>query len=205
MDKQDGQTPYHAQSAEAVMKLFNSSQNGLEHSQLPKLRQRFGKNQLVQKRGDGFLIILLRQLNNPLIYILLAATLLSVAMEKYTDALVVFAVIVINTIIGFIQEYQAENTIQALMQLAPEKVRVLRQGEEALIDAAELVPGDFLLLQAGDKIPADCRIFMSRNATINESILTGESLPVEKYEHTVDPSSPLAERRVKNWSSITQG
>jgi Ca2+-transporting ATPase len=138
--------------------------------------------------------MLWRQLNNPIGWLLIAAGVVAVALNKYTDAAVVFGAVVINAVIGFIQEYRAGKAIEELAALLPETATVIRGGQPVTVHARELVPGDVVALQSGDKVPADLRIFQAKNLLVEEAALTGESLPVTKHVEPVPPDAPLGDR-----------
>src|SRR4030043_283155 len=130
--------------------------------------------------------VFLRQFLSPLIYVLLAAGIISLVSqfitgeEHFIDVIVIFSVIVLNAVIGTFQENQAEKAMEALLEMAAPKAKVRRNGNIETIPAREIVPGDILLFEAGDKVPADVRLLESANLKVNESALTGESVPVEK-------------------------
>ena len=156
--------------------------------------QAIGPNVLRRAKGDGPWRILLRQVNDPLIYVLLGAVALAVLMGKVVDGLVVLGVVVLNTIIGFVQEYRAGQAIEALMDMVPQTATVLRDGGKATLSAAELVPGDVVQLASGDRVPADMRLVSARSLKVDEAALTGESVPVEKRTEPLVEETPLADR-----------
>ena len=151
--------------------------------------QAIGPNVLRRTKGDGPWHILLRQVNDPLIYVLLGAVALAVLMGKVVDGLVV-----LNTIIGFVQEYRAGQAIEALMDMVPQTATVLRDGGKATLSAVELVPGDVVQLASGDRVPADMRLVSARSLKVDEAALTGESVPVEKRIEPLVEVTPLADR-----------
>ena len=198
---------WHSVSYNDVLESLNASSEGLSVKEAEKRLKIAGSNTLNRQTRESAFKILLRQFLNPLIYVLLAATILAIAMGKITDGIVVFSVIVINAIIGFIQEYQAGKTIQGLLQLMPENATVIRDGMQKTIPAANLVPGDYVLLQAGDKVSADMRITFVKNMQCNESVLTGESLAVEKNTDIIAMDTGIADRKnmVFSGTLITSG
>ena len=198
---------WHSVSYSKVLENLNTSSEGLPSSEAHKRLKKAGPNILYRQRKESAFKILIRQFLNPLIYILLAATILAIAMGKITDGIVVFSVIIINATIGFVQEYQAGKTIQGLLKLIPENATVMRDGEQKNIPASDLVPGDYVLLQAGDKVSADMRLTFVKNMQCNESILTGESLPVEKNTDTSDADAGVSDRKCMVFSGtlITSG
>ncbi|MCW4044408.1 MAG: HAD-IC family P-type ATPase, partial [Candidatus Bathyarchaeota archaeon] len=140
------------------------------------------------------LSLLLSQLKNPLVGVLIAAALISLALGKLADTLVIIVVVSINTAIGFFQEFKAEAALQALKSMASPEADVVRDGVEMRIKAKDIVPGDVLLVDAGDKVPADARIFEAANLEIDESMLTGESTPVRKTVDVLESELPVADR-----------
>ncbi|MFV7236061.1 cation-translocating P-type ATPase [Flavobacterium sp. ZB4R12] len=198
---------WHSVSYNNVLENFNASSKGLNMTEAEKRLKIVGPNILYRQNRESAFKILLRQFLNPLIYVLLAATILAIAMGKITDGIVVFCVIIINAIIGFVQEYQAGKTIQGLLKLIPENATVMRDGKQKNIPAADLVPGDYVLLQAGDKVSADMRLTFVKNMQCNESILTGESLPIEKNTDIIDADTGIADRKnmVFSGTLITSG
>jgi len=155
----------------------------------------YGRNVLAKGKRETPVEILWRQINNPLIYVLIGAGLLAMAMGKGLDGLVVLGVVLINAIIGFVQEFRAGKAIEALAAMVPESATVIREGRRATINAAELVPGDLVALASGDKVPADLRVFTVRNLQVNEAPLTGESVPVQKERGPLQPETVLADRK----------
>ncbi|TDE29270.1 HAD family hydrolase [Flavobacterium ranwuense] len=198
---------WHSVSYSNVLESLDTSSEGLSTTEAGKRLKKEGPNIIYRQSRESAFKILLRQFLNPLIYVLLTATILAITMGKITDGIVVFCVIIINAIIGFLQEYQAGKTIQGLLQLIPENATVIRDGKQKNIQAAELVPGDYVLLQAGDKVSADMRLTFVKNMQCNESILTGESLPVEKNTDIIDADAGVADRKnmVFSGTLITSG
>lgn len=198
---------WYSVSCDNVLERLNASSRGLSTIEAEKRLKIAGSNILDRQTRESAFKILLRQFLNPLIYVLLAATILAIVMGKITDGIVVFSVITINAIIGFIQEHQAGKTIQGLLQLMPEKATVMRDGKQKNIPVAELVPGDYVLLQAGDKVSADMRLTFVKNMQCNESVLTGESLPTEKNTDIIAADTGIADRKnmVFSGTLITSG
>jgi calcium-translocating P-type ATPase len=198
---------WHSVSYDDVLERLNASSEGLSIVEADKRAKIAGPNILYRQTRESAFKILLRQFMNPLIYVLLVATILAIVMGKITDGIVVFSVIVINAIIGFIQEYQAGKTIQGLLQLMPENASVMRDGKQKKIPIADLVPGDYVLLQAGDKVSADMRLTFVKNMQCNEAVLTGESLPIEKNTDIIAANTGIADRKnmVFSGTLITSG
>lgn len=162
----DQNIQWHSLSPTAVLKLLKSSTKGISSKEASKRLKKEGHNTLARRARESSFSILIRQFLNPLIYILFVATILAIAMGKITDGVVIFSVILINAVIGFIQEYQAGNTIAGLLKLVPEKATVMRDNEQISIPISELVIGDYILLQAGDSVPADMRLTFTKNGII---------------------------------------
>ncbi len=187
--------PFHSLSVTQTLERLKSSEHGLSQQQAAKRLQQYGHNRLPAGKKSGLLKIFLQQFKNPLIYVLLAAAVLSLSIAQWHDAAFIFAVLLINAVIGTIQEFSAQHSADALQQMVTTMCRVLRQGEELEIDALSLVPGDIILLESGERIPADLRLLSSHNLEVSEAALTGESLPVRKNASVqLEPNTPLAER-----------
>ena len=185
---------WHTLTPDQVFTALESQQHGVSAEEAAARLQRFGANTIKRKPKDSLLQVLWRQINNPLIWVLLCSGTLAVALGKITDGLVVLAVVVINAIIGFIQEYKAGRAIEALSAMVPHNASVLRDGRNLSIPAAELVPGDVVFLAAGDSVPADMRLVTLKNLRVDEAALTGESVPVEKSPHAVSADAVLGDR-----------
>lgn len=175
----------HTAAADTVLVALESSLHGITHNEATTRLEQYGRNTLPQVKMPGIGIVFLRQFASPLIYVLVAAALLSIAIREWSDAGFISAVLFINAIIGTIQEYSAQRAAAALQQLVSARSRVLREGDTYEINAEELVPGDIVLLESGDKVPADLRLLDCRDLEVDESLLTGESLPVLKNSNRV--------------------
>jgi Ca2+-transporting ATPase len=186
---------YYKLSSSEVLKELNTSRSGLSLNEAKNRLEQYGLNELVKKKDLRFIKIFLKQVANPLVYILFIAALISLISNHASDAIVILAVILINSIIGFIQEYRAERSIEALKSLLVLKSKVLRDGELYQIDAKELVPGDVILIEEGDKIPADARLIEARNLQVIESSITGESIPSEKNINELNADLSIADRK----------
>jgi Ca2+-transporting ATPase len=174
---------------------LNTSAEGLSQVQVVEKRREFGPNELVAKEQAVPLVILLHQLQSPLIYLLIAAAILTLVLGKYIDTAVILAVVVLNSVLGFFQEYKAEQSLRALAQFTTPLARVVREGIEMEIPARELVPGDIVLLTSGFRVPADLRLVRTIELKVDEAILTGESLPVTKNTEVVcDLEAPVGDR-----------
>ncbi len=186
---------WHSTDYESVMNHFETSLKGLSTEESKKRLTEYGKNELIQKNKDGVLQVLWRQVNNPLIWVLIGSSTLAVLLGKITDGLVVLSVVVINTIIGFIQEYKAGKAIEALSSMVPENTTVIRNNNAMTIPVSEIVPGDIVQVAAGDRIPADMRIIQQKNLLVEEAALTGESVPSEKTHESVKEDSVIGDRK----------
>ncbi|WP_308571485.1 calcium-transporting P-type ATPase, PMR1-type [uncultured Methanobacterium sp.] len=172
-------------SADETLKALNSSLNGLSSSEAQKRLLEHGKNELVEEKKAGPLMIFLEQFKEILIIILIVAAIAAYYVGDTIDAVVILVVVVLNAVVGFIQEYRAEKAMEKLKSLVSTEAVVLRDGQEQKVLAEELTLGDIVLLEEGDKVPADLRIIESYDLLINESAMTGESLPVEKHSRTI--------------------
>lgn len=186
----------HATPPADVLAALETSERGLSSQQAAERLQALGGNALPQIKPPGLAAIFLAQFKSPLIYVLLAAALVALLGREWTDAGFIVAVLLLNAGIGSYQEFSAERAAQALRELVVLRTRVIRGGDVIETDAQELVIGDVVLLEPGAKVPADLRLLNARNLTVDESLLTGESLPVEKdAQASLSHDTPLAERR----------
>jgi len=192
---------------EAVTLLDGDTEKGLGLFEVQARQERFGPNAIPAPGGHGLLITFLLQFHQPLIYILLAAAGITAALNEWIDAGVIFAVVLVNAVIGFLQESKAAKALEALAKMTVTEANVLRNGEIQKIPSVELVPGDIVLLQSGDKVPADLRLIRCRDLQVDESTLTGESVPVQKDADPLPADTPLADRRNLAFSStlVTYG
>ncbi len=185
----------HAMPAAEVLASLHSSPNGLGHGEAAARLQRYGRNALPAAEPPGIGVVFLHQFTSPLIYVLLAAALVSLAIQEWSDAGFICAVLLLNAIIGTAQEYSAQRAATALQQLVTTRSRVLREGDADERDAEELVPGDIVLLESGERVPADMRLLASHDLEIDESLLTGESSAVFKQADELLPAdSPPGDR-----------
>jgi magnesium-transporting ATPase (P-type) len=153
-----------------------------------------------RQERDSIWRILWRQIDGPLIWVLLGSSALAIAIGKVVDGLVVLAVVVLNALIGFVQEYRARDVIASLSAMVPEHATVLRAGQTLRLPVASLVPGDVVTFASGDRVPADVRLLAAKNLRIDEAPLTGESVPVEKGTAPVDAAAPLGDRTCMAYS-----
>ncbi|HEX9667367.1 MAG TPA: HAD-IC family P-type ATPase [Thermodesulfobacteriota bacterium] len=185
---------WHWISEQEVFKKTQSTIGGLNNDQVIERQEEFGKNVLPHKEPPTLGAIALHQFLSPLIYILLVAGIVSILIGEFTDALFIFVVILLNAGLGTYQEWKAEKSAAALHSLLKIFARARRGGVERQIQAEELVPGDIVLLESGNKVPADLRLIQVNNLTIDESLLTGESLAIEKRKGQLSEDSPVSER-----------
>ena len=186
---------WHTLSADAVVESLATGTCGLSDDEAASRLERFGYNRLPRERPPTIWQIVLRQFKSPLIYVLAAAAVVSLALGDLKDAGFICGVLVINAIIGTIQESRAEHASQALQKLLTVQATVSRAGQVREMDAEQLVPGDVVLLESGNRVPADARLIDAHGLEIDESLLTGESAPVSKVVRWAgSPDTPLADR-----------
>ncbi len=201
-------TAHHALAAHEVVLLLETDRHrGLTGKEAVARRSRFGANSLPPAEGAGVLVRMLRQLYHPLVFVLLAAGAITAGLGEYVDAAVIFGVVVINALIGFVQESKAEAALEGLRSMVRTDARVVRDGHGQSVPSDELVPGDLVLLEAGDKVPADVRLTGLVELQVNESALTGEPVPVVKDEVVLPEAIPVADRRNMAYSGtlVTTG
>ncbi|SIS57429.1 Ca2+-transporting ATPase [Neptunomonas antarctica] len=186
----------HAFSGDVVLNALDSSRSGLARDEVCARIKQYGCNVFLQAKMPGVSTVFLHQFGSPLIYVLLAAVLLSVMIQEWSDAGFISAVLIINAVIGTMQESSAQRAAAALQSMVSKRCRVLRDGNNEEINAETLVPGDIVLLETGDKIPADLRLLVSHDAEVDESLLTGESLAVLKDHMAVLDANPALGDRI---------
>jgi len=194
---------WHAEPLEVVFRKLQSLPDGLSEEQVAERLREFGRNTLPAKEPPTLLQVFLHQFASPLIYILLIAGVVALLMQDYKDAVFIFAVILLNAVIGTVQEWRAEQSAHALQVLLKIKARVRRRGRILTVPAEEIVPGDILLVESGDKVAADMRLIQVNNLRIDESFLTGESLAVEKSEKPLPADLPVSDRRNMAYAGST--
>jgi magnesium-transporting ATPase (P-type) len=185
---------WHALDPDIVVDELGTGPAGLDETAVAERLERYGPNELEAEEPKGNLEILLHQFKSPLIYILLVAAVVTVAIGEYVDTGVIAAVLVLNATVGFIQERKADRSVRALMQLAAPKSVVVRAGRRQEVDSTGLVPGDFVLLESGTRVPADLRVVSATALRVDESLLTGESTPVTKTTAAVAEDALASER-----------
>ncbi len=198
---------HHLAAEETAEALDTDLSGGLTDSEAAARRDRYGANTLTTRKTKGPLARFLLQFHQPLVYILVAATLITLFLREWVESGVIFGVILINSVIGFVQESKALKAIDALARAMVSQALVIRNGERRKKAALELVPGDIVLIQSGDKVPADLRLFKTRELRIDESTLTGESVSVQKIENRLEADTDLSDRRNMAYSStlVTHG
>ncbi len=192
---QPSPSPFHeVVVSKIVAHLGSNLEKGLSAEAVVKRYETDGRNELPVQPGKPAWLQFLLQFNQPLLYILLIAGAVKAALGSWTNAGVIWGVTVLNAIIGYVQEAKAEDAIASLAQAVTTEATVLRDGQTLSVPSRDLVVGDVVLLTSGDKVPADVRLFKTRNLQVDESALTGESLPIEKGVHPLPSETPLAER-----------
>lgn len=199
--------PWHVLDAQEVLKRLEVSEEGLTGDEAKRRLEEVGPNSLEVEEGVSPLRLLLRQVHNPLIYLLAGAAVLSVLVDHEVDAGVIAGVIVLNSLLGFIQEWRAEGALAALRRMASPHARVLRDRKPQDIEASQVVPGDLLVLETGDRVAADARLLWAEDLQVDESALTGESVPVAKNPESLHRDTPMADQRNMVWmsTSVTGG
>lgn len=180
---------WYEKSSEAVLAYLEASISGLSQDEAARRIDYFGTNELPKQKPESYFVIFIRQFKSPLIYLLLGAAAIVAIMGEYVDGTIIAIVLLLNAIIGSIQEGRAVKTLSSLTKLVTTKATVLRGGQEVIAPDKELVPGDIVILREGEKVPADCRILEQSSLKVNESAITGESVSVEKNAETLPSGS----------------
>jgi Ca2+-transporting ATPase len=194
MEREIARNWHHLPAEEVIDLIETDVEAGLDLFEVKHRQEKFGPNELTARGGPSALKRLLLQFHQPLIYILIAAGAITALLGEWVDSIVIFGVVLVNALVGYLQEAKAVQAIEALAKTMTTEALVLRAREQVRVSATELVPGDIVLLQAGDKVPADLRLFRGRDLQIDESALTGESLPTRKDPDPVDRGAVLADR-----------
>ncbi len=185
---------WHAESISKTLEFLKTTKQGLSSQEAAKRLQKNGTNSLPQKKGATKSQILLNQFTNPLVYVLLGASVIALILQDYIDALIIAAAVLLNTLLGFYQENKANNALDFLKKLVDRKAKVLRDGNKILIDANHVVPGDIIYLDPGDKIPADARLIKTEELIVIEAALTGEASPITKQVTKVSKGAVIGDR-----------
>ena len=197
---------HYLKDSEEILKSLNTTVDGLSSDEAAKREEKYGKNKLKEAKKTPLIVRFLQQLADPMIIILIVAAIISAVTatleggEGYADVIIIMVVVLINAILGVVQESKAEAAIEALQEMSAATSKVMRNGHISIVKSEDLVPGDIVLLEAGDAVPADGRIIESASLKIEEAALTGESVPVNKFADTIeeDPSGkeiPLGDRK----------
>lgn len=195
---------WHAMEPAQVLKdLVSDEHLGLQEEEAKRRLERYGYNELKKEERTSPLRLFLNQFKNILILILLAAIVLSALVGEVVDAAIIAVIVVFCAVLGFIQEYRAERALDALRRMLSPTITVLRGGKEEEIPSKELVPGDILLLEAGDRIPADARLIEVHSLKCDEAPLTGESLPVTKVVTPLPKDARVGDRTNMIWAGTT--
>jgi Ca2+-transporting ATPase len=188
--------PWHALSAEEVLEHLKVRENGLTSTEAAHRQVQYGNNQLTEASHPGFLQLLWEQFNNFIVILLIVAAVISAFLGEWIDASAILAIVVLNAVLGIIQERRAEEALAALQKLAAPDAHVMREGKRTTVPARDLVPGDIVFLEAGNHVPADLRLLETVNLQIEEAALTGESLPVSKNAAMkLEKNIPLGDRK----------
>ncbi len=185
---------WHSMDDEAVLEALKTSPTGLNEQEAQSRLSQFGYNELKERKGVTPLQIFLNQFKDVFVIMLIVATVISFLIGEFVDGATIAAIVILNSIVGFFQEYRSEKAIEAMKKLTAPKARMLRDGREMIVPAREIVPGDILLLEAGDRVGADARAIEVVDLKTDEAVLTGESTPVDKNLGPVDEKAPVADR-----------
>jgi len=185
-DKTEPDRPWHTFAAEDALAALDSSPDGLKGEEPATRLKRYGPNRVEGEKATPWWEVVLHQVRDPLIYILVAAAIAAVLVGEHIDAGVIAVVVLLNGIIGFVQEMKASRAMEALARMSAPRSVVVRGGEQEDIPTESLVPGDIVLLESGTRVPADLRILRAKELEVDESALTGESVPVPKDGETLD-------------------
>ena len=202
------QMPWHALKLTEVYETLHTSEEGLGDAEAAERLKKYGRNELRSKPPKTILQMLKAQIVDPMVLILIGAAAFSAILQEWTEAAVIFVIVIVNAIIGIVQEKKAQSSLEALRNMSAPTARVLRQGEESVIPASDLVVGDVVMLGDGDMVPADLRLIDSANLKVQEASLTGESVPSEKEAEDILPEDcPLGDRSNMAYTSaiVTYG
>src|SRR5690606_23442462 len=185
----------HARPAAEILAALEVTPEGLTTAEAAARRAVHGPNSLPAAKPRPAILRFLQQFDNALIYFMLAGAAAAAALSHHVDAGVILAVVLVNALVGFLQEGKAENALDAIRGMIAPRASVMRDGRRVGVEMADLVPGDVVLVEAGDRVPADLRLLSARNLLIDEAILTGESLPASKDTDPVAAEAPMGDRR----------
>jgi len=198
---------WHSLTIEKIFQELKTNENGLNAEEILRRQKKYGKNKLPERKKTTTLEVFLNQFKNPLIFILIVAAFVAFALQEFIDSAVILTALLINSIVGFFQENKAEKTLLRLKQTVQRHARVIREKKEHLIEVEELVPGDMVIVEAGDIVPADARLLSLHNLQVTEAVLTGESIPSSKKISLSKEGTPLADREnmIYMGTTITRG
>ena len=198
---------WHSLTIEKIFQELKTNENGLNAEEILRRQKKYGKNKLPERKKTTTLEVFLNQFKNPLIFILIVAAFVTFALQEFIDSAVILTALLINSIVGFFQENKAEKTLLRLKQTVQRHARVIREKKEHLIEVEELVPGDMVIVEAGDIVPADARLLSLHNLQVTEAVLTGESIPSSKKISLSKEGTPLADREnmIYMGTTITRG
>ena len=201
------QSKWHALTADEAITQLETTRDGLSQEQVSQRLSSYGPNKLPEAPQASTLARFLKQFANLLVIVLMVAGILTAFLQYWIDTAVIFAVVIVNALIGVVQEGKAEKAMDSIRQMLALKAAVIRNGKRRTVAGEELVPGDVVLLEAGDKVPADIRLLSSHSLAIQESMITGESLPVEKGTSKVEEGAALGDRQCMAFSgtNVTAG
>jgi len=186
---------WHSQNVKNVLKELSTTEKGLSSEEAQNRLEKYGPNELVEKKKVTALEVFLNQFKDIFVIMLLAATVISYFIGEAGDAIIIAAIIVLVAVVGFVQEYRAERALDAMKKLTAPKAMILRDGKEVVLSAREIVPGDILLLNEGDRVAADARLFTVIDLKTDEAVLTGESTPVEKTSDALKKEVAVSDRK----------
>jgi Ca2+-transporting ATPase len=194
IQKEEIEKDWHSLGIEESVNQLESRDKGLSGDEAGQRLDEFGPNQLEEKKKAGPVEIFLHQFRNPLVLLLIVAMAISFAIGHDLDGIMIFAIVILNALLGFSQDWKAEKAIEAMSALFVKKAKVIRNGEEEVIEAKDLVPGDIVIIEAGYEIPADARLIDCADLRVNEAPLTGESEPIHKKTEKMSTDTPLPDR-----------
>lgn len=194
MHKSSSSSSWHAHSVDAILKMLDADAEGLNAAEVLKRRTQYGSNALKMHKGRSTFMRFLMQFHHVLIYFLIFSAAITLFLEHLVDTAVIVAVVLANALIGFIQEGKAEKAMESIREMLTPHANVIRDGQRLNVLSYEVVPGDIVLLEAGDKVPADIRLISARNVSVEEAILTGESVPTQKGTEPVAADAPVGDR-----------